>query len=391
VDTAALIGSVIFGVGVLALFERRYGGRRMGESYCTHCRSRLKRGASFCHHCGQGIARLSQESDPSPQHDPGRRARCATCGRRVRGLPDARVEGSDWYCSPSCFLQAASSGSRQGEPSRKIRQPVRTAVKWTLFAVVLLIVVSVVPAAVGVGEPSPKRRASASRAEVVATSPPVRSVRRRVVRPRVVVAKSGFSQDRDIGGSGSEINYGVVLANKSRKTDALKMTIVVRAVDTRGRSVATNETPITGIPAGGTFTVTGLLLPNVSLAVTKLRVKVRIGQAKPRSLRLPRTSNVRLHVGGQLLDVTGRLTNPYRRALSEEATIYVAFLDVRGRIVGATSDTTGARVQPRATVSFHVTGVVNDPTAHPVSARVSIDPCSDYDVLLGNCAAPRGP
>jgi hypothetical protein len=319
----------------------------------------------------------------------GRRARCSKCGRPVRGLSDARLEGGDWYCSPSCFLQAASSGARQRKPPRR-RRLIRTAIKWTLIAFVLLIVLSVVLAAVGVGETTPKsHRRAAARATPVNASRPVRSVRRRVVRPRVIVVKTGFSQDRDPGGSGSDISYGVVLANPSRRVDALNLTVVVSAVDTRGRSVATNATPLTGIPAGGTFTVSDLLLPNVFLAVTKLRVRVRVGHAKPRALRLPRASNVRLHVSGELLDVTGRLTNPYRRPLSEEATIYVVFLNAQGRIVGGASDTTGARVQPRATVSWHVTGVVNDPAAHPVAVRVSIDPCSDYDVLLGRCAALR--
>jgi hypothetical protein len=54
--------------------------------------------------------------------------------------------------------------------------------------------------------------------------------------------------------------------------------------------------------------------------------------------------------------------------------------------VGATSDNTGAQVQPGATVSFDLEAIVNDPAAHPVSARVSIDPCFEFDY----CASPLG-
>lgn len=206
-------------------------------------------------------------------------------------------------------------------------------------------------------------------------------------RPRVVAVASGF--DRDTGpGAGSVIDYGVILKNASRTYDAINLTVTVRAADTSGRSVATDQIPVTLIPASGTFVVAGVLAPSVSLVVTRLQVTVKVGQQRIKGRRLPAVSNVKLDTsGGQLLNVTGRVSNTYRKALSQDAPIYAIFLNARGRIVGGASDATGAQVRPGATVSFRVQGVVNSPNANPVSARVSVDPCSDFDVFEGTCVA----
>lgn len=205
--------------------------------------------------------------------------------------------------------------------------------------------------------------------------------------PQVVAIASGFSQDMNQG-AGSQIEFGVTLKNRSTAFDALKLNVTVRAVDSAGRSVATAQIPVTAIPAGGTFVVTGLLLPSVSLSITKVRASATVGQQKPRGLRLPVVTHVHLDTSGvELLNVTGRLTNPYRKPMSENSPIYAVFLNARGRIVGGTSSVTGAQVQPGATVSFALDGILNDLNAKPVSTRVSIDPCSDLDVSFGSCAA----
>lgn len=47
-------------------------------------------------------------------------------------------------------------------------------------------------------------------------------------------------------------------------------------------------------------------------------------------------------------------------------------------------------VRPGATPAFGFQGIVNNPNAQPVTARVSIDPCSDLDSLAGTCAAVSG-
>lgn len=203
------------------------------------------------------------------------------------------------------------------------------------------------------------------------------------VLPQVVAVASGI--DRDMSGNGgSDMDYGVILKNRSTSYDAVNLTATVRAVDVEGRSVATDEITISVIPAGSKFAIAGLMTPSVSLVPTRLKVSVKVGQRRPKGIRLPVATNVLLH---QFLDVTGRFTNPYRRAMSQDAPIYAVFLDAQGRVVGGTSDYTGAAVSPRATVSFDLTGYGYNQNAQPVTAFVSVDPCSDFDVIDGTCVA----
>jgi len=94
---------------------------------------------------------------------------------------------------------------------------------------------------------------------------------------------------------------------------------------------------------GGTLNFTGELLPNVSLKGTRLQATVKVESDKAKTLRLPLVTNVRLDTsGGELLDVSGGVRNPYRKPLSQDAAIYAIFINGQGRIVGSTVGTTGA-------------------------------------------------
>src|SRR5206468_1270759 len=112
---------------------------------------------------------------------------------------------------------------------------------------------------------------------------------------------------------------------------------------------------------------------------------VHVGRQLPKGRVLPTVSNVNFDAsGGELLGVTGRIRNPYRKAMSQDAAIYAVFLNGRGGIVGGATDVAGAEIRARETVSFRLEGVVNNPNSHAVRARVSVDPCSDFDP---SCAA----
>ena len=58
--------------------------------------------------------------------------------------------------------------------------------------------------------------------------------------------------------------------NKSPDVDALGVTVSVSFTDTLGRSVATEKTTLTGVPATGSFYVGGLASSNVSLTVASM-------------------------------------------------------------------------------------------------------------------------
>ena len=73
-----------------------------------------------------------------------------------------------------------------------------------------------------------------------------------VLKANVVVANSGFTQS-NYSDSEPFISYGVALNNKTTNVDALSVVVAVSFTDTLGRSVSTQTTTLTGIPAGGTF------------------------------------------------------------------------------------------------------------------------------------------
>jgi hypothetical protein len=215
-----------------------------------------------------------------------------------------------------------------------------------------------------------------------------------VANGQVVAIASGFDSDPSGGGAGEDIDYGVLLKNTSSQFDAIRLTATVRAVDTSGRSVATDQIPVTVIPAGSTFAIAGLLTPSVSLGFSKLSITIHVDAWRAKAISLPIAYNVDL--AGRFdpslcCDVTGSFTNPYKKAISQDAPIYAVYLDASGRIIGGTSDTTGAAVQPGATVDFDMLGFpLNNTNARPNSARVSIDPCSALDTYSGTCVVLGG-
>jgi len=293
--------------------------------------------------------------------------------------------GGRWFCSQSCRLEYESkAGRRPGGGQRRRGGVLRSRTfKWIVAAI--LVVWGVGAIAALVSHPKKKhvaakavtphpvtrahrsRRAAATRTANVpigkrSTPPPA---------PRVVVANSGFWQYK--GG----LDYGLVLKNTSRSSDARNVRVTVRALDKQGRSVATNWTPLTGIPAGGRFVVTDSFQSNVLIKVKRLRTTIRVGHGSTPTLRLPGTTNLKVHEDGfGLLDVTGQVSNPYRKPLIGGAPIFAVVLDKHGRIVGTNyPEPTGAKVEPGSTVTFALQDVSGPAAARPVAALVSIDPC----------------
>src|SRR5207237_8537707 len=125
----------------------------------------------------------------------------------------------------STSRQSDSAAIRPASAARGPVRIIRKTLKWVLISFGLLLVASIVLASVGISTAS-KTRATRSHRVV-----------RAVVRPRVVVAKIGFSRD-DTTPTSSIIDYGLVLANKSSRLDARTLTIVVPTAHVRGRSAA---------------------------------------------------------------------------------------------------------------------------------------------------------
>jgi len=80
----------------------------------------------------------------------------------------------------------------------------------------------------------------------------------------------------------------------------------------------------------------------------------------------------------------GKITNRYKKPLSQAATIYSVYYDSSGHIIGGDYTGAGAAIQPKATVSFSFPFV----DLNVASAKISVDPCGDLAVVFGQCKLP---
>jgi hypothetical protein len=257
--------------------------------------------------------------------------------------------------------------------------------------VFVLLNVALIVLGAFVGQPKKgvsRRGTSAATRTSKSTSPKAKATPPLVAHTtaHVVVRSIDFSESRT-GGS-TAIDYGIVLVNQSRRLDAFNLTVNVRAIDSQGRSVATDQLPVTLIPSGGTFNLAGELLPNVSLRIARMNATAGVGQTKVGRRELPVVTGIHVTPAFPGIEVTGQLTNPYKQPLSRDAKIYAIIFNPRGRVVGSATGTTGASIEPKATVHFKIEGFLDDSSAKPLSALVSVDPCGDIDAIIGTCRIP---
>jgi len=204
-----------------------------------------------------------------------------------------------------------------------------------------------------------------------------------VTPAQIVVSKSGFSVDT-FGGE-TFLNCGLALQNRSSGTDARNVTVTVQFADTLGRSLTSDQITVTVIPAGQTFYAGCLATSNVTLTVASLKVTVTVGKSVAKAAQLPPVSGLTL-TSDPFFDtqtLTGNFTNPYSKAMPEDAEINAVYFDPSGNIIGGDSTRAGASVQPGATVGFEFP----DLAANVASAKVSVDPCGEASIF-GGCHVP---
>lgn len=201
---------------------------------------------------------------------------------------------------------------------------------------------------------------------------------------QLVVASDGFTQSNYGDGAQTFISYGVLIENKSPDVDALGVTVSVSFTDTLGRSVATENTTLTGVPARGSFYVGGLASSNVSLTVASMQAKLTVATTQEHQLVLPPTSGVTVSAPDDFGDeaVSGTITNPYKAAIPATASVYVVNLGPSGNIVGGLSEPLEAAVQPGTSDAFGFSSIQSDINSSFVvpssvaSVQASVDPCN---------------
>jgi len=153
--------------------------------------------------------------------------------------------------------------------------------------------------------------------------------------PQVVVRQSGWSQTF-LGHFASDCSYGLVLSNRSKTLDAMRVTTRVDFLSTTGAVLDFETNRITGIPANGMFVVGGICEPRAN-RVARIRATATVGKTQPRALVLPVVTDAHIATlsGATLFTVVGTLTNPYPQSIDTHDPIgYAVMFSSSGKIIG---------------------------------------------------------
>jgi hypothetical protein len=162
----------------------------------------------------------------------------------------------------------------------------------------------------------------------------------------VVVDQSGFNAETS--GSTTSADCGLVLENRSPDSDARNVTVKVDFTDSLGAAVATTTTGVAVVPAGQTFNASCSVIANGTLSIASMKVAISIGKSVARKTQLPAVTDVMVTAPDESRKqmVTGRFTNPYAFALTDQATIQAVFFDAAGHVIGGDQEGAGAGAQP---------------------------------------------
>ena len=193
----------------------------------------------------------------------------------------------------------------------------------------------------------------------------------------VHVVQRGFSQRWR--GFASFVSFGLVLENGSAGRDAVGVTAVVNFIDASNRVVQTQTQRVAGIRAGSRYYLGGFANIPEGIAVTRLEVTGRHGDAPRGTLREPPTEDLRIvpQLGdpGFVGAVNGQVLNDHPRYLLNNARVSIVVFDAAGNITGGTMAYTAAALVPGARSYFSGSAGLNSvPIANAVTAKTSVEP-----------------
>lgn len=199
-----------------------------------------------------------------------------------------------------------------------------------------------------------------------------------VLPPTVSVVKTGWStRVYPYGGTG--VSYGVILANESKKQDALDVNVLVNFVMSDNYLIGSASNRVGDIAAGTQHAVGGELQFPGGAPIARLEVVVKIGRGGPATHTKPGISAVRvipsIFEPQWCGSVQGEIQNdsPVRNLQSAELSTVV--LDAEGNIIGGGYGYGGAYLPPAARVFFKIdNGMRPIPFYKAASALVSVVP-----------------
>jgi hypothetical protein len=199
-----------------------------------------------------------------------------------------------------------------------------------------------------------------------------------VVPPKIEVVKSGWSV-RDYPYGGSDVSYGVILANRSKTQDAKDVSVLVNFVMADNRLIGSATRRISEIAAGTEHATGGELQFSGGAPVTRLEVTIEIGKGVPATHSKPGLSAIRVLPSpfepAWCGSVEGEVQNDHPSRTLQFVELSAVVFDAAGNIVGGGSSFEAADLPPAARMFLKITdGMRAIPYYKAASALVSVVP-----------------
>ena len=200
----------------------------------------------------------------------------------------------------------------------------------------------------------------------------------RLVEPKIVVLKQGFSIRPNSFGTGSRLSYGLILHNGSPARDAQKVTIQVNFVMADDHLLGTDTQHVDDIGAGSDWALGNTVSFPGAAPITRLEVVIQVGSFAPQSIHVPTLANI--HVVPEIFDpkwvgtIEGELQNTDPLLTLQNAQLYAVVFDPAGNIVGGGTGFAFQPLPPGARLFLQLTGFDVIPIENAASAMISISP-----------------
>ena len=204
--------------------------------------------------------------------------------------------------------------------------------------------------------------------------------------PKILVDKQGWSQRPNKLDNGSTMSFGLMLHNTSTTQDALKVYVIVNAVDSTGKLMASLARTVPLIASGQTYAFGDYLRLPSEQPVQQLELTIRLGGHQVKSDHLsPEFANLVISPSraypGYVGAVSGEVLNNSQTKILRTARLSVVLLDAAGNPVGGGQGQVNAPVPAGSRFVFNATnGFDAAPLDKVLTAVVSSEP--SYEAVL---------
>jgi hypothetical protein len=201
----------------------------------------------------------------------------------------------------------------------------------------------------------------------------------RLVEPKIIVAKQGFSIRPNSFGIGNRLSYGMVLHNQAAQRDALDVSVQTNFVMADDHLLGTDTQHISGIAAGSDYALGNSVSFPALAPIVRLEVVVQVATYAKATIHYPTVANI--HIVPQLFEpnwigtVEGELQNTDPTMTLSSAQLSAVVFDSAGNIVGGGNGFAFQPLPPGARLFLQMTsGFDVIPVQNAASTMVSVVP-----------------